>query len=100
MSTFVGYLWSITLELDNYKKITLPVSMKSGENLTYDGGETASLFSKNWQKIKEVKLDQSALEISEGVHTINFDGSFSQEGTSALAKLEVRYYGPAQILKK
>lgn len=93
-------LSNITLELDNYKKVRLPISIESGQTLKYNGGITAILYSESWQKISEVSIDQSVFSINDGSHNINLDCSFSKEGKEPLAKLEVRIYGSAESVSK
>ncbi|MDA0195439.1 MAG: hypothetical protein O2887_05460 [Bacteroidetes bacterium] len=93
-------LSNIILELDNYKKINFPIGLKAGQSLKYEGGELATLYNENWQKIGEVKMIEPDLMISDGSHAINFECTFSQGGKSPLAKLEVRFDGPAQELTK
>ena len=88
-------LSGITLELDNYKKTTLPLKLKSGQTLKYSGGEYAILYNENWQKIREVKLDID-LSVSNGDHNLNFDCTFSNEGKEPKAKLELRIVGAAE----
>lgn len=88
-------LSKISLELNNYKKITLPVSLKNGQSLKYEGGETATLFNENWQKIREINLNID-LVIKNGDQTINLDCNFSNEGKEPKAKLEVRIVGKAE----
>ncbi len=93
-------LSQVTLELDNYKKITVPISLKTGQTLKYTGGGTATLYLENWQKIRDVKLDETLLAINDGAHTVNFDCTFSREGKEPTAKLELRIYGAAEPLKQ
>ena len=83
----------ITLEMDNYKKIELPVSLKNGEHIKYAGGDTAYVYSKKWQKIKSVNVDSNSFKIAKGDHSITVDCSFSNQRKEALLKLEVRTFG-------
>lgn len=88
-------LSNISLELNNYKKITLPLRLKDGQSLKYEGGKTAVLLNENWQKIREVDLDID-LAIGNGDQTINLDCTFSNAGKEPKAKLEVRVVGKAE----
>lgn len=88
-------LSGITLELDNYKKTTLPLKLESGQTLKYTGGEYAILYNENWQKMREVKLDLD-LSIANGDHTLNFDCAFDGGGKEPQAKLELRIVGTAE----
>jgi hypothetical protein len=90
-------LSAVTLELNNYKKITLPLRLKSGQSLKYEGGNTATLYRENWQKIREITLDLD-LSIVNGDQTINLDCTFANSGKEPKAKLEVRIVGEAEPL--
>ncbi len=88
-------LSNISLELNNYKKITLPIRLKNGQSLKYKGGKTATLFNENWQKIREIDLNID-LAIGNGDQTINLDCTFGNTGKEPKAKLEVRVVGKAE----
>ncbi|GAB5522793.1 MAG: hypothetical protein Roseis2KO_06650 [Roseivirga sp.] len=88
-------LSNISLELNNYKKVTLPVRLRNGQSLKYEGGKTAALYNENWQKIREIDLNID-LAVKDGDQTINLDCTFSNEGKEPKAKLEVRIVGKAE----
>lgn len=92
-------LSQITIELDNYKKVVLPVSLKNGQSLKYDAEGGAILYNENWQRINSVALDKSLFEINEGGHSINFDASFLNSAKDPVAKFEVRIYDKAEQVK-
>lgn len=85
----------IKMELDNYREISLPVELKAGETLKYEGGNTATLFSKTWQKLGEIAIDASALTVAPGEHMLNFDCQFSGS-KEAVAKLAIRFFDAAE----
>jgi len=89
-------LAGITIELDNYKKVVLPVSLKNGQSLKYDSESGAILYDENWQIIRPVVLDKSLFEIANGTHNITFDASFSNSAKEPMAKFEVRIYDKAE----
>lgn len=97
LSAIDADLSNISLELNNYKKIVLPLRLKNGQSLKYQGGKTATLYNENWQKIREVDLNLD-LAIGNGDHTINLDCTFSNAGKKPKAKLEVRIVGQAEPL--
>ena len=86
------------MEIDNYKQVALPVTLKQGETLKYTGEKTAALYSRNWKKLCEIDLDTSALTLTTGDHSLTFDCEFVGDEESH-AKLEVRFIGPAQKIK-
>lgn len=93
-------LSQITIELDNYKKVTLPVSLKNGQSLKYDTENGAILYDKNWQRISSLALDKSLFEVSDGTHSITFDAAFLNTGKEPVAKFEVRIYDDAEPVNK
>ncbi|MBC8185299.1 hypothetical protein H8E88_29750 [candidate division KSB1 bacterium] len=90
-----GNIKEIEIEIDNFKKVTLPITLKEGGTIKYTEGEKAVIFDKYWHKLKEVNIDTSALTISNGDHTITFDCSFVH-GKEPKAKLEVRFIGAVE----
>jgi hypothetical protein len=86
----------IKMEIDSYKEIDLPVSLKSGEIIKYTGGTTAYVYDKNWQKINEFEIDPSSLKVSKGEHSLTFDCKFKNTGKEPMVKLEIRTFGPAE----
>ncbi|MCE7992692.1 MAG: hypothetical protein HEP71_11960 [Roseivirga sp.] len=95
LSAVEADLSNISLELNNYKKVVLPLRLKNGQSLKYEGGKTATLLNENWQKIREVDLNID-LAIKNGDQTINLDCTFSNAGKEPKAKLEVRIMGKAE----
>ena len=93
-------LSKITLELDNYKKIAMPVSLKNGQTLKYTGGDYAIVYDSNWQRIRNVDFRSLKLAVSDGNHSIGLDCIFSNEGKSPMAKLEIRLYGEPEPVGK
>jgi hypothetical protein len=93
-------LAGITIELDNYKKVVLPISLKNGQSLKYDRESGAILYDENWQKIKQIVLDNSLFEIANGTHSITFDAAFSNSAKEPVAKFEVRIYDEAEPVNK
>ncbi len=89
----------ITLELDNYKRIILPISLKAEESIKYTGGDKAIVYSNTWQKVKEIDINITALKVSKGEHSLTFDCLFVAEGKEPHAKLEVRIIGSAEEIK-
>ena len=87
---------NITMEMDNYKKIKLPVSLKAGEIIKYTGGPKAYVYNINWNLISEFEITPSDLKVSSGDHSIAFDCKFNNSGKEAKAKLEVRTFAPAE----
>ena len=89
---------NISVELDNYKKIVFPVTLSDNQIIRYDGGNTAILYDKNWNRIKIINLDIAKMEIGKGEHTLVLDCEFLS-GKNSEIKLEVKTAGEAIHLK-
>ncbi len=83
----------IKMEIDNYKDLSIPITLKAGETIKYYGKEKAIIFNKNWQRLKEINMDASVLTVSKGKHTLTFDCNFIG-GKEPKVKLELRLVGP------
>lgn len=85
----------LTLEINNYKKVTLPVGLRQGQKLKYTGGDKMILYDANWQVVDELNVNSTDFEIAEGKNTINLDCTFDQADKDAFVRLEVRTMGEA-----
>lgn len=92
-------LKSLTFTLAQYKTIQVPIALKKGESLRYDGGEAAVVYAKNWQVVSKVPLRQEDWVFPSGTQTVQFDCRFEQPDENAAAKLEFILTGPAERLK-
>jgi hypothetical protein len=89
---------NISIEIDDFKKIDLNISIKPKEYLKYKGGNEVVLYSENWQKIKSLPVDPDKFRISNGDHSFKVDCSFT--GTEgALLKLEIKTAGEPEEVK-
>jgi len=86
----------ISLELNNYKKIDVPLRLKQGQMLVYKGGDQLFLYTANWQLIKKVAVDFSGFKLKEGENTITIDAQFTNATKDASIKLELRSHGEHQ----
>jgi hypothetical protein len=98
LTTFDGGIQDIKMEIDNYKEIPLPKTLKEGETIKYTIGDKAVLYNKQWQKLKEIEIDSASLNLSQGKHTITFDCRFAG-GKEPNVKLEIRFFGPAEKIR-
>ena len=74
----------ITIEIDDFKKVDLDISIDKGENLKYDGGNEVVLYDKSWNRIKSIPVDPEKLNISSGDHKIKVDCTFSAKEEASL----------------
>jgi hypothetical protein len=90
---------ALKIEMNNCCEIAIPVSLAAGESARYSGGEKMEILNANLQKIKEIPVDTSKLQIAKGNHSIVFDCVFSEKGKEPAAKFEVRISGKAEELE-
>ncbi|MEN2281647.1 hypothetical protein AAGF08_05860 [Algoriphagus sp. SE2] len=86
----------IILEINGYKKIELPVTIKEGQTLKYTGGRDLTLYDLNWNVIRKYDLDLSDLTINQGENVITIDSNFDKADKEAQIKVEIRTYGEDQ----
>jgi len=82
----------ITIEIDDFKKIDLNVSILAGQYLKYTGGNTVILYDETWNMIKKIPINSDTLIIDSGVHKLKVDCKFSGNDESSL-KLELKTAG-------
>ncbi len=80
----------IVLEVDNYKEIKLPVTLKKGQILRYTGGDKGVVYDALWQKVSEFKADASDPVLDNNTHTLSLDCRFKKQGEAPHLKIEVR----------
>jgi hypothetical protein len=93
-------IYNIEMEIDHYKKIELPITLKAGEIIKYSSGHQASVYNKNWQLIKTFEIDAKALSIEEGDHSLTIDCKFSNAKDDAFLKIETRTFGQKQTISR
>lgn len=98
LSALEGDASQITMEIDNYKEIVLPITLKVGEHVKYNGGQKAFVYDKNWQQIHAFDFDASALKVKDGDHSMTFDCEFKKKGEKPMLKLEIRTFGVKEKL--
>ena len=91
----------ITIELNNFKKIEIPMALDDGQVLRYEGGNKMVLLDENWNVIKEINTDPSLFEVRSGENSIVIDGNFETQNEDSQLKLEVKTQGsPIEIRLK
>jgi len=87
---------AITIELDNSREISIPVSLAAGESIKYQGGKTAVVYNPQLKKINEFEINPAQFELSKGSHSIVIDCKFSNKTKEPAAKFELRIPGKAE----
>ncbi len=90
---------NIKLEINNHKEILLPITLKNGQHAKYSGGDKLIIYTENWQKIKEIPVNETDLKVATGGNSILFDCSFADEEKEPVLKIELRLTGTAHELK-
>jgi len=90
---------NIEIELDNYKKVTFPITLSKGQMLRYEGSNQATLYDKNWNVIKTINLDIKSVEIEKGNHSLTVDGDYLSKEKSEI-KIEIKTIGEPIVLAK
>ncbi|HNW56167.1 MAG TPA: hypothetical protein PLR88_00325 [Bacteroidales bacterium] len=88
---------NITLEVNDYYKIEIPVEMEPFQILKLDETGKLQLFDKNWNLIRIIVAEGKIPVLSKGDNKINFDAEFSGEGSSKV-KIEMKTIGEAETV--
>ncbi len=80
----------ITIEINSYKKIEIPMTLKEGQILKYTDSNEVTLYNSNWDAIKTIKIDLSNFSINAGENLIDFNCKFDKADKDANIKLEIR----------
>jgi len=83
------------IEIDDYKKVELNISISPNQNLKYSGGSEVVLYDKSWNKIKTIQVNPEMFYLSRGAHKIKVDCEFSGSENASL-KLELKTKGLAE----
>ena len=90
-------LRNIQLEIDNFRKILLPIDLPANHHLRYTGGSYIDLYDNVWNKIGSERLIQAHLILSQGDHSIILEGEFT--GPEDEIKIEIRTLSPPTMLR-
>lgn len=82
----------LVIELDDFKKINLNITIEPDQYLKYTGGNEVFLYDKTWNKINTISINEEKLTISKGEHKIKVDCEFSGKEESGL-KFELKTAG-------
>ena len=88
----------ITIEINNYSIMDIPVKMQPAQILKLDGKGILQLFDKNWKLIESFN-DVKIPELVTGKNRIMIDAAFTKEGSSKL-KIEVKTIGKAESMSR
>jgi hypothetical protein len=83
----------ISLEINNYKKIALPIRLQEGQRLQYRGGEELLILDAQWNRLKSLKVSPLNFRVKTGGNSLNIDCKFDVPETEAALKLEIKTLG-------
>ncbi len=89
---------NLSFDINNFKKIELPVKLEAGYHLKYEGKNTAIIYDKYWREIESIKIDSKKFEIEQGSHTLIFDCMFNDK-TDVAVKLELKTVNNGEQIK-
>ena len=85
----------ISLEVNDYNKIEIPLTMDATQVLKLDASGQLNLFDKSWKLIKTIVPEGKIPLLSNGKNKIIFDAEFTGEGASKF-KIEMKTIGKAE----
>lgn len=88
----------IDLEIDNYRTIQLPVSLRDGQTLRYSGGDQAEIYSAEWQMLESLPVHQKDFLLGVGAYSILFDCHFTKSEKGSGVKVEIRLAAEPEYL--
>ena len=92
-----GPVDGIRLELDGIRRAEVPDRLKEGEALVYDGGDQATLFSREWQIVSKVPVENTRLRLGPGQHSLLLDAALTADEEAHL-RLELRIWGEPELV--
>ena len=88
---------NLFIEIDDFKKIDLDITIGPNQNLKYDGGNDIVLYDKSWNKIKSISINPDKFILSKGSHEIKIDCKFDSTEEVSL-KLELKTIGAPELV--
>jgi hypothetical protein len=85
------------IEIDDFKKVDLNISIAPNQNLKYDGGKEVVLYDTSWNKITSIAVDPEKFSLNKGAHKIKIDCKFKGNDQASL-KLELKTKGSPETV--
>ena len=90
----------ISLEINQYKKIQLPVSLRKGERIQYSGEDKLWVLDAQWNRLKSYKVSPSDFNIKTGDNSLEVDCHFTKSEAEAQLKLEIKTLGKTEKINQ
>lgn len=94
-------VFQVKIELNRSKNISLPIELKKGQTLKYEGGTEAVLYDSQWNTLKTIPVQPEQFILLSGKNELTLDCKFSEPdaGVEAFLNLEIRLFGVPLVLK-
>lgn len=89
----------ITVNIGGYSSVEIPISLRKGENIKYEGGNSILHLDNNWDLIKSIPVESSALFVDKGDVNISFACTFTSSDTEKVVNAEFKTIGSSIKLK-
>ncbi len=89
----------LRLELDGVGRTELPIHLRDGEVLVYEGGEEAVVYSPQWSILGTIPMDGATLIVGPGGHSLMLDATM-RGGDEGHLKVEIRLWGEAEFVAR
>lgn len=83
----------ITLSIGGYATIEVSSSLKKGQWLKYEGGDTLRVYDENWQLIASQTIEKDRLTVDAGETTIVFGCTFGSSDVEKAVSAEIKTKG-------
>jgi hypothetical protein len=87
-----GTVEEISMEVDGVSRVVLEGRLEEGQALVYQGGERALVYSPQWQVIRSLSMDPTALGVAPGEHRLVLNARVGG-GDDAHLRVELRIKG-------
>lgn len=81
---------NITLDIDGFKKVLIPLDIPPNHHLKYTGGSYITLYDNTWHEIEKARMVQNQLMLNQGDHQILFEATFTKGPEEASIHMEFR----------
>lgn len=92
------FLKTISIEVNNYRKIEIPVDMSPSQTLKLDESGKLRVYDKKWNLLRSIDIKETIPLLSKGSNQIIFDAVFAGGGSSKI-KIEMKTMGNPEVVK-
>ena len=92
-----GDVSQVRLSINNGEAIALPVRLREGWSLRYEGGSTVTIHDARHRRDGGVTVDERWFQVAPGRHSITLDAQLTP-ADRAKARLELRPLGQAESI--